>query len=217
MNSIFDKLIMPSKRTYAVDLISGILTGERDNQIKIAKSAGKNPAWIEQNIYFKVNNHELRGAEIFEMPSVFVYFNRTDYASHQTMSKLPSTNQLVMELFASGVNKEDLDGNIVISADAYADYRLEYLQSQVVQIMMSEAAENIRKKAGITSTIIKSVERTYSPEKDNIAESVMSSKIIFEIEFDEYTKYLAASQVKEIYIQNHIGESLVSILLDELN
>ena len=217
MNSIFDNLITPDIRTFAVDLLAEILVCELENQIKIAKTAGKNDAWIDKNIYFNVKNHEFRSADISEMPCVYIWFDRTDYEKKQTMTKLPSVNQLVIELFACGQNKLDDSGNIILSADASADYRLEYLQAQVKQILMSEEAENLRCRAGLSSTIIKSVERTYYPEKDNIADSVMSSKIIFEIEFDEKTKYLSGREIKELYITNNIRDEFVSFLIKELN
>lgn len=217
MESIFNNLITPSKRTFAVDLIAEIIASERDNQINIAKTLGKPETWIDKNIFFNVNNHEFRSAEVSEMPSIYLYFDRTDYENRQSMSKLPSKNQLIVEAFASGQNKTDNDGNIIMSADAAADYRLEYLQAQVVQIMMSEMAENIRCRAGISSTIIKSVERTYYPEKDNTTESVVSSKLVFEIEFEEKAKYLTTTEIKELYIANHIRDELVSVLIKELN
>ncbi len=217
MKTIFDTLITPAKRTYTVDLIAEIIASERDNQVSIAKSSGKKDAWIDENIYFYVNNHEFRSAEISEMPCAYIYFDRSDYEKNQSMSKLPSVNQLIIELFAAGQNKTYNGGRIMMSADAAADYRLEYLQSQIIQIMMSEEAENVRIKAGVSSTIIKSIERTYYPEKDNISESVVSSKIIFELEFDEKTKYLNTTEIKELYITNRIRDELVSVSIIELN
>lgn len=217
MNLIFDSLISPDIRTYAVDLTAETLVCELENQINIAKAIGKNDAWIDKNIYFNVKNHEFRSPDTSEMPCVYIWFDRTDYGKNQTMSRLPSVNQLVVELFACGRNKSDDSGNVILSADAAADYRLEYLQTQVKQILMSEEAENLRCRAGLSSTIIKSVERTYYPEKDNIADSVISSKIIFEIEFDERTKYLSGREIKELYITNNIRDEFVSFLIKELN
>ena len=213
---IFNELIPPMKQTFAVDLIAEIISSERDNQVDIARKMGKDECWIKNYIDFEVKNHEFRSPHIHEMACIYIYFDRSDYDNTQTMSKLHSTNQLVIEAFASGDNDLFDEHSVKMSADTIADIRLDYLIAQVKQIMMSEAAENIRLKAGISSTVLKSVERTFYPEKENMAKSSLSQKMIFELEFDEKTKYLTGTKIKELYIQNHIRNQLVSVLITDL-
>lgn len=216
MKPIFDELIQPMMQTFAVDLIAEIISSERDNQVQIARKMGKDTDWIKKYIDFQVKNHEFRSPPEHEMACIYIYFSRSDYDGSQTMSKLPSTNQLVIEAFASGENDLFDEHCVKMPSDAVADIRLDYLVSQIKQIMMSEAAENIRIKAGISSTILKSTERTFYPEKENISKSVMSQKIIFELDFNEKTKYLTGTKIKELYIQNHIRDELFSILITDL-
>lgn len=217
MKPIFNELIQPMMQTFAVDLIAEILMSERDNQIKIAKELGKSEEWINNFIYFDIKNHQLRAANTDKMPCVYIYLDRTDYGNSQTMSKLPSTNQLVMELFTKGVNELIDENSVDVSADEIADIRLDYLIAQVKQIMMSEEAENVRCKAGIRSTVIKSHERVFAPERENIAQSVFSQKLVFELEFDEKTKYLSGTRINELYIENHIRDELIKIHLKDLS
>ena len=216
MEPIFDELIQPMMQTFAVDLIAEIISSERDNQVAIANKMGKGNDWIKKYIDFKVKNHEFRSPPEHEMACVYIYFSRSDYDGSQTMSKLSSTNQLVIEVFASGENDLLDECNVKMSADVVADIRLDYLVAQIKQIMMSESAENVRVKAGISSTILKSIERTFYPEKENIAKSVLSQKLIFELSFNEKTKYLTGTKIKELYIQNHIRNELLSILITDL-
>lgn len=216
MKPIFDELIQPMMQTFVVDLIAEIISSERDNQVQIARKMGKKDDWIKKYIYFEVKNHEFRSPSEDSMACIYIYFTRSDYDGSQTMSKLPSTNQLVIEAFASGENDLFDEHSVKTPSDTVADIRLDYLVSQIKQIMMSEAAENIRIKSGISSTILKSTERTFYPEKENISKSVMSQKIIFELDFNEKTKYLTGIQIKELYIQNHIREHLVSVLITDL-
>ena len=215
MKPIFDELIPPMMQTFAVDLIAEIISSERDNQIAIARKLGKEKDWIRRCIDFEVKNHEFRSPHIHEMACVYIYFERSDYDGNQTMSKLPSTNQLVIEAYAYGDNKLNDKCSVEMSADVIADVRLDYLVAQLKQIMMSEAAENIRIKSGISSTILKSTERIFYPEKENMAQSAIGQKIIFELEFDEKTKYLTGTQIKELYIQNHIRDAIVSVLITD--
>lgn len=44
----------------------------------------------------------------------------------------------------------------------------------------------------------------------------MSQKIIFELDFNEKTKYLTGTKIKELYIQNHIRDELFSVLITDL-
>lgn len=216
MKPIFEELIQPMMQTFAVDLIAEIISSERDNQVQIARKIGKDADWIKKYIDFEVKNHEFRSPSEDSMACIYIYFTRSDYDGSQTMSKLPSTNQLVIEAFASGENDLFDEHCVKTSSDTVADIRLDYLVSQIKQIMMSEAAENIRIKAGISSTILKSTERTFYPEKENISKSVMSQKIIFELDFNEKTKYLTGTKIKELYIQNQIRDELFSILITDL-
>lgn len=223
MQQLFDSLITPMKKVIVKDLITSYITNELENQIEIAKKLGYKSEWINDNIIFNIFSKRLRMPNASEMPCVYLFFDKTEY---KTNSAFPDENranaQLVVEMYTAGKNLLDEHQHHIISdADARADSRLEYLASQIYQILCSEQAESFRNQIGILEFFPVSLVKIAAPKRENTTESIMGEKWVFEMFFDEPTMQLSGTELKELYLSTQVKEEdidpFVRISLKEEN
>ena len=214
MEAIFaDELITSMREDVFQDIIAEMFKKEVENQTVIARNLGYDEDFIAANIQFNVFNHDYRQAHIFEMPCIYIFFERSEFKEdRQFLDENTATSKLIIELYAAGVNSEDKN-----TADYNADKRLQYLRSQVYKIFMSEAAETLRCNYGIKQTLVKSWERIVPKNLADSIQTVLAGRWIFELTFDESTKQLDGCEIKEIYfglkIRDEFINPLVQILL----
>ena len=212
-------IITPMNFTLVRDAICQHIANERDNQIQLAQKSQAEENWIEQNIGFTIFPKRLRVPNVYELPCVYIYFNEATFPqSLQDIYANRLVGNLQVEYYAGGIaeidESEEIDEQIIVTADENAEDRLQYLTAQLYKILCSEETNIFKATGGLVKSFgPKEWKRVLSPRDINSVESVFGAMFNFEVEIDEPTIYANTFKVKEFYTSLDIKEEYISPLV----
>lgn len=212
---MLDSIIKPMKFTLVRDSICQHIANVRDSQLDLVKKLKKDD-WGEQNVDFTIFPKRFRFPSADDLPCVYVYFDEGYFPTEeQDIYENVFRGNLQVEYYAGGIteidpSQEEIDEQIIITADGNAEDRLQYLTAQLYNILCSEPT-NIYKATGGLVKGFKPVKwkRIMTPRDINSVESVLGAMFTFELEVNEETYYAPTFNIKEFYTSLNIKDEYI--------
>lgn len=218
-------IITPMNMTLVRDAICQHIVNIRESQKELAIASGADDNWVLQNLNFVVFPKRFRFPNAEELPCVYVYFNEGDFPEdEQDIYENQLVGKLQVEYYAGGINEfdeeEEADEQVIATADANAEDRLQYLTAQLYKTLCSEETNVYQATNNLVNSFKpRKWKRILTPKEANSTESVLGAKLEFDVGINEPTYYKNTTLIKEFYttlkIQDEFIDPLAKIILAE--
>lgn len=212
---MLDSIIKPMKFTLVRDSICQHIANARDEQLQLVKKLKKED-WGEQNVDFTIFPKRFRFPNADDLPCVYAYFDEGSFPTdEQDIYENTFRLNLQIEYYTGGITEidetqEEIDEQVIITADGNAEDRLQYLTAQLYNILCSEPT-NIYKATGKLVKSFKPIKwkRILTPKELNSVESVLGALFTFEVDINEETYYAQTFNIKEFYTSLNIKDEFI--------
>ena len=211
-------IITPMNMTLVRDAICQHIVNIRESQKQLAITGGANDDWLLQTLDFVVFPKKFRFPNVEDLPCVYVYFNEGDFPEdEQDIYENQFVGKLQVEYYAGGINEldeeEEADEQVIATADANAEDRLQYLTAQLYKTLSSEETNVYQATNNLVNSFKpRQWKRILTPREVNSLESVLGAKFEFDVGINEPTYYKNTNLIKEFYTTLNIKDEFIDPL-----